>query len=109
MEAKVQPYGMADDLDRVAVPAIGRRLLGSSGKRHQAIVRGHPLNLTVPPCYMSEGGGRTHSSTSQTLVRVAEWSCPDRGRQHDHRHLAKDVTRRSDAGLSQLTLVNRRS
>src|SRR5215475_12060063 len=48
MEAKVQPYGMADDLDRVAVPALGRRLLGSSGRRHQAIVRGHPFNLTVP-------------------------------------------------------------
>src|SRR6266508_2574994 len=42
MEAKVQPDGVADDLDRVAIPAIRRHLTRCSrGRRHQTILRTH--------------------------------------------------------------------
>lgn len=50
--------------------------------------------------YVTVGRGGKH---------LAKRSCPDGGRQHDHRHLAHDVARRSDASFGQLTLVNRRS
>ena len=48
MKPNIEPYRMADDLDRVAIATLRRRLMGgSSGRRHLAILRGHPLNLTV--------------------------------------------------------------
>src|SRR6266581_4840103 len=59
------------------------------------------------PGYVSERGSRSHASSSEALVHVAKRVGPDRRGKHDHGHLAKDVTRRTDAAFGQFTTVSR--